>query len=169
MGEMWDDSTCSGGRRGRLARWSARALVGRNRHREDGRDADRRAATAGGRRAPAAAPGACRARGDPGCATGGEREWGDTGGQAAFVDRSAFGVTATGEEVYAAGPVLADAGVVRGMELDINPAWVDGARFTPSATGASVGRPVYPAERTPPTHYLSASSRDRFSWTLRRR
>ena len=47
-------------------------------------------------------------------------EWGDTVGQAAFIDRSAFGVTASGEVVYAAGPrslctlgaVLADAGVV---------------------------------------------------------
>jgi hypothetical protein len=111
----------------------------------------------------------------PGCATGGEREWGDTVGQAAFVDRSAFGVTASGQEVYVAGPalsvctlgaVLADAGAVRGMELDINPTWVAGAYYTPSA-GGLVGHPVYPAEHAPPDHYLSASSRDWFSWTLR--
>jgi hypothetical protein len=112
----------------------------------------------------------------PGCATGGEREWGDTIGQAAFVDRSGFGVTGTGEEVYAAGPalsvctlgaVLTDAGVVRGMELDINPSWVSGAYFTRSGAGAPVGHPVYPAEKVPPTHYLTASSRDWFSWSLR--
>lgn len=113
---------------------------------------------------------------NPGCATGGEHEWGDTIGQAAFVDRSGFGVTASGEEVYAAGPalsvctlgaVLADAGVVRGMELDINPSWVSGAYFTRSGSGAPVGHPLYPAERVPPTHYLTPSSRDWFSWSLR--
>jgi hypothetical protein len=113
---------------------------------------------------------------NPSCATGGAREWGDTVGQAAFIDRSAFGVTATGEEVYAAGPalsvctlgaVLADAGVVRGMELDINPLWVDGVYFTRSGAGTLQGHPLYPAERARPTHYLSASSRDWFSWSLR--
>jgi hypothetical protein len=111
-----------------------------------------------------------------GCATGGEHEWGDTIGQAAFIDRSGFGVTATGEEVYAAGPalsvctlgaVLADAGVVRGMELDINPSWVSGAYFTRSGSGAPVGHPLYPAERVSPSHYLTPSSRDWFSWSLR--
>jgi hypothetical protein len=113
---------------------------------------------------------------NPRCATGGQREWGDTVGQAAFIDRSAFGVTASGEEVYAAGPalsvctlgaVLAGAGVVRGMELDINPLWVDGAYFTRSGSGVLVGHPLYPAEHASPTHYLSASSRDWFSWSLR--
>jgi hypothetical protein len=69
---------------------------------------------------------------------------GDTIGQAAFIDRSGFGVTGTGEEVYVAGPassvctlgmVLADAGVVRGMQLDINPSWVSGAYFIRSRSG----------------------------------
>src|SRR3954452_14681242 len=92
-----------------------------------------------------------KGRVNPGCATGGEHEWGDTIGQTAFIDRSGFGVTATGEEVYAAGPalsvctlgaVLADAGVVRGMELDINPSWVSGAYFTRSGSGGPGGHPA---------------------------
>ena len=82
---------------------------------------------------------------NPVCASGGERDWGDTVGQAAFVDRSGFGITADGHEIYVAGPalsvcglghVLADAGVVRGMELDINPA-LGGRRTSPPATPAA--------------------------------
>ena len=50
-----------------------------------------------------------------------------------------------GVEVYVAGPalsvctlgrILQDAGVVRGMELDINPDWVSGAYFHPHPSGA---------------------------------
>lgn len=114
---------------------------------------------------------------NPACASGGERDWGDTVGQAAFVDRSGFGITADGHEIYVAGPalsvcglghVLADAGVVHGMELDINPAWVDGAYFTPSpSSGDPIGHKLYPSERAAPDHYLTPSSRDWFSWTLR--
>ncbi|HYS37716.1 MAG TPA: hypothetical protein VEO01_19035, partial [Pseudonocardiaceae bacterium] len=57
------------------------------------------------------------------CATGGQAQWGATIGQAAYIDRSAFGVTATGAEVYVGGSalsvctlgrILQDAGVVRG-------------------------------------------------------
>jgi len=54
--------------------------------------------------------------------------------------RSAVGVTANGALVYAAGPaldpwqlaqLLARAGVVRGMELDINPSWPVFAAYAP--------------------------------------
>jgi hypothetical protein len=115
---------------------------------------------------------------NPACARGGQREWGDTVGQAAYVDRSGFGITADGQEIYVAGPalsvcglgeVLADAGVVRGMELDINPDWVDGAYFTANPSGGDpVGHKLYPSEHAAPDHYLTPSSRDWFSWTLRR-
>jgi hypothetical protein len=106
------------------------------------------------------------------CATGGSSTWGSTIGQRAFVDRSGFGVTADGSEVYVAGPALSvctlgrllqDAGVVRGMELDINPSWVSGAYFPDSGAGAR----LYPAERVPPSHYLQASSRDWYAFTDR--
>jgi hypothetical protein len=114
---------------------------------------------------------------NPTCATGGTKEWGSTVGQAAYIHRSAFGVTATGVEVYAAGPalsvctlgrILQDAGVVRGMELDINPDWVSGAYFHDQANGSPASFKLFPAEKVPPSHYLAPSSRDWFAWFVRR-
>jgi len=113
---------------------------------------------------------------NPTCATGGTKEWGSTIGQAAYIHRSGFGVTADGTEVYVGGPalsvctlgrILADAGVVRGMELDINPGWVSGAYFHDHPVGAPTGYALFPAEQVPPTHYLGPSSRDWYSWALR--
>lgn len=113
---------------------------------------------------------------NPTCATGGTREWGSTVGQAAYIHRSGFGVTATGEEVYVGGPalsvctlgqLLADAGVVRGMELDINPNWVSGAYFHDHLSGPPTGYPLFPDERVSPLHYLGNSGRDWYSWLLR--
>lgn len=113
---------------------------------------------------------------NPTCATGGTKEWGSTVGQAAYIHRSGFGVTADGREVYVGGPalsvctlgrILADAGVVRGMELDINPEWVTGAYFHDHPVGAPTGFALFPAERIGPQHYLTPSSRDWYSWLLR--
>lgn len=113
---------------------------------------------------------------NPTCATGGQKEWGNTVGQAAFIQRSGFGVTATGVEVYVGGPALSvcslgrimqDAGVVRGMELDINPAWVSGAYFHDQSGGPPTGFKLFPAERVDPQHYLSPSSRDWLAWFIR--
>lgn len=113
---------------------------------------------------------------EPTCATGGTREWGSTVGQAAYIHRSGFGVTATGEEVYVGGPalsvctlgrLLADAGVVRGMELDINPNWVSGAYFHDNPGSAPTGYPLFPDEKVSPRHYLGPSSRDWYAWLLR--
>ncbi len=110
------------------------------------------------------------------CATGGTREWGATIGQAAFINRSGFGVTASGVEVYVAGPalsvctlgrILQDAGVVRGMELDINPDWVSGAYFHPQPTGQPQSFKLFPDEKVSPRHYFSPSSRDWFAWFVR--
>ncbi len=71
--------------------------------------------------------------------------WGATLGNKPKVWRSALGVTATGALVYVAGPslditqlasLLVDAGVVRGMELDINTDWTCFATYDPTtATG----------------------------------
>lgn len=110
------------------------------------------------------------------CATGGTREWGTTIGQTAFIHRSGFGVTASGVEVYVAGPalsvctlgrILLDAGVVRGMELDINPDWVSGAYFHPQPGGPPQGFKLFPDEKVSPKHYFDASSRDWFAWFTR--
>lgn len=113
---------------------------------------------------------------NPTCASGGPKEWGATIGQKAFIHRSGFGVTASGVEVYAAGPalsvctlgsILQDAGVVRGMELDINPDWVSGAYFHPQPSGAPASFKLFPAEKVSAQHYLAPSSRDWFAWFTR--
>jgi hypothetical protein len=110
------------------------------------------------------------------CATGGTKEWGSTVGQAAYIHRSGFGVTANGTEVYVGGPalsvctlghILADAGVVRGMELDINPEWVSGAYFHDNPVGPPTGFALFPAEKAKPQRYFTPSSRDWFAWLLR--
>ncbi len=112
----------------------------------------------------------------PTCATGGQAQWGATIGQAAYIDRSAFGVTATGAEVYIGGSalsvctlgrILQDAGVVRGMELDINPEWITGTYFHTQPAGPPTGFRLYPTQHPAPTHYLSPSSRDWYAWFLR--
>jgi hypothetical protein len=113
---------------------------------------------------------------NPTCQSGGQVEWGDTIGQAAYIDRSGFGVTADGAEVYVGGPalsvctlgeILRAAGVRYGMELDINPTWVTGVYFHHTGTDALQGFRLYPTEHAPPTHYLLPSSRDWYGWYAR--
>ncbi|MDT7709692.1 MAG: hypothetical protein QOG20_5299 [Pseudonocardiales bacterium] len=85
-------------------------------------------------------------------------------------------MTATGVEVYVGGPalsvctlgrILQDAGVVRGMELDINPNWVSGTYFHPRRGGPPQGFKLFPAEQVAPEHYFSPTSRDWFAWYIR--
>ncbi len=113
---------------------------------------------------------------NPRCGTGGEALWGRTIGTSAYIDRSAFGVTANGAEVYVAGQALSvcsladtlrNAGVVRGMELDINPTWVSGAYFQTPPGGPTHAFRLYPDEQVGPQHYFLPSSRDWYSWTAR--
>jgi hypothetical protein len=65
--------------------------------------------------------------------------WGATLGGGALVWRSGIGVTKNGALVYVGGPslaitslanLLAEAGAVRAMELDINPDWVQYSTYT---------------------------------------
>jgi hypothetical protein len=113
---------------------------------------------------------------NPDCGTGGQQLWGRTVGSAAFIDRSAFGVTADGAEVYVAGRALSvcslaemlrDAGVVRGLELDINPTWVTGAYFQTAPGQPTRAFRLYPDEKVDPQHYYLPSSRDWYSWSAR--
>ena len=112
---------------------------------------------------------------NPSCSSGGD-VWGATLGNNAYIDRSAFGITATGAEVYVGGPalsvctlgrILQDAGVVRGMELDINPDWISGAYFHDQPTGNPQGFRLYPQQKLPATKYFQPSSRDWFGWYAR--
>lgn len=68
--------------------------------------------------------------------------WGATLGNAVYVWRSGLGVTADGALVYVGGPglnitdlaaILARAGCVRAMELDINTTWVNLSTYEPAA------------------------------------
>ncbi len=80
--------------------------------------------------------------------------------------RSAVGIDARGGLVWAGGRLspldLANAlvagGAVRGMQLDINPDWVNFNLYQPGLDGVVHGSPVYGA--TGPDRYLSPNSRD---------
>jgi hypothetical protein len=83
--------------------------------------------------------------------------------------RSAVGVTADGALVYAAGPaldplqlaqLLVQAGVVRGMELDINPSWPVFATYAPPVgvpAGPSNGTSMQPAADQGASTFFEAS------------
>jgi hypothetical protein len=69
--------------------------------------------------------------------------------------------------VCSLGRILQDAGVVRGMELDINPAWVSGAYFHPDGASRPQAFKLFPDEQIGAQHYLQTSSRDFISFDLR--
>ena len=104
---------------------------------------------------------------NPSCASVGG-QWGATLGNASYVARSGIGVTATGALVYVGGPAMSvcslgqlmqAAGVVRGMELDINPAWIRGAYYTHDGGGVVAHKLV--GDVDPPADRLfSVSQRD---------
>jgi uncharacterized protein YigE (DUF2233 family) len=75
-------------------------------------------------------------------------KWGYTLGNKVYVWRSGVGVTADGALVYVGGPamniteladVMARAGAVRAMELDINTDWVNFATYDPPSPTAPAG------------------------------
>ncbi len=113
---------------------------------------------------------------NPTCQSGGTAQWGSTVGQVAFIHRSGFGITASGAEVYVGGPALSvcslgeilhTSGVVRGMELDINPNWVSGAYFHSASQGPPQAVRLFPGEKVAPEHYFSPSSRDWYAFYAR--
>jgi hypothetical protein len=70
------------------------------------------------------------------------------------------------------GKILQAAGVVRGMELDINPDWISGAYFHDGQShdqpsGNPKGFRLYPTQKLPPTKYFQPSMRDWFGWYAR--
>ena len=160
--------------RGRLG---GHRLVGQHQHRRLGHrrgdDAVHR------RRAPEPRPD----RGQRGAGAGPQPNdnyrWGATLGGKVQVWRSGLGVTATGALVYVAGNdlsivdlanVLARAGAVRAMELDINTAWVNFTHFDLNpgvpATEDNGVRLTYD-EETSPSRYFYPLSRDFFTMSVR--
>ena len=108
-------------------------------------------------------------------------QWGFTLGNAVFVWRSGVGITANGALVYVGGPglnittladILARAGAVRAMELDINTDWVNLATYDPRgatapATPAS-GKDLLPEMFGQPSRYFQSWwSRDFFTMSAR--
>jgi len=84
-------------------------------------------------------------------------QWGFTLGNAVYVWRSGLGITAGGALVYVGGPglnittlarILARAGAVRAMELDINTDWVDFATYHPHSP-SGVADPANGTNRPP--------------------
>jgi hypothetical protein len=98
--------------------------------------------------------------------------WGATVGGQVLVWRSGIGVTKDGALVYAAGPglsaysladVLAHAGAVRAMELDINTTWVDYFFFDQASgqpASPATGTKLLPGMVRPPQRYFEGTARD---------
>ena len=96
-------------------------------------------------------------------------QWGFTLGNAVYVWRSGLGITADGALVYVGGPglnittlagILARAGAVRAMELDINTDWVDFATYRPyggsGLAGPANGTNLLPDMYGGPNRYFAA-------------
>ena len=95
------------------------------------------------------------------------RCWGATLGGGSEVARSALGITGDGQLVWAAGEhlspaqlaqALVDAGVVRAVELDINPEWIAGYLYVHHPGGPSAV-PVVPGQLGIPGRLLAPYSR----------
>jgi hypothetical protein len=99
--------------------------------------------------------------------------WGATLGGGPEVARSALGVSATGELVWAGGEQLSVAALaeallaakaVRAVELDINPQWVAGYLYEHRGAGRPPAAiPVVPAQTGIPGTFLEPYSRDFFA------
>jgi hypothetical protein len=95
-------------------------------------------------------------------------KWGATLGGDVFVWRSGVGVDANGNLLYAAGEVdivslanvLARAGAVRAMELDINPGWVSFYTYTGTTPGDIQGQRLLGSINRPNDRYLRTGTRD---------
>jgi hypothetical protein len=104
-----------------------------------------------------------------------DNRWGKTVGNALYVWRSGLGVDAKGNLVYVAGDglsvqslanLLTRAGAVRGMELDINYAWVSFNVFPHNASHqlliAQTAK-LLAGMKKPSTRYLAPDDRDFFA------
>ncbi len=97
--------------------------------------------------------------------------WGATLGGGLYVWRSGIGVTANGDFVYVIGDslsartlaeIMVRAGVVRGMQLDINRWWVSYMWYVPDSTGRLWPKKPVPYPR-PAYRYQQEASRDFFA------
>jgi phosphodiester glycosidase len=112
-----------------------------------------------------------------GLSTDSYQKWGATLGNAVLVWRTGIGVTADGALVYAAGPglsvqslaaVLARAGAVRAMELDINTEWASAMYYTGHGSGRPTPHKLLASMYQGADRYLIPDQRDFFAMYLRR-
>lgn len=117
----------------------------------------------------------------PGLNANDNTKWGATLAGAIYVWRSAVGITADGALVYVGGPdlnitdlanVLARAGAVRGMELDINTDWVNFSVYSPHtpngiASPANGSTLLTSMSGGPERYYQSWWARDFFTLSAR--
>ena len=98
-----------------------------------------------------------------------EASWGATLGGGYYVWRSGIGLTADGRVIFVYGPALnvrelaelmRHAGVVTGMELDINPAWMSFMYYLNAQTSNPKPVALLPTQAQAPNRYYSPSSRD---------
>jgi hypothetical protein len=98
-----------------------------------------------------------------------ETSWGATLGGGYYVWRSGIGITRDGRVIFVYGPalnvrelgeLLRHAGVVTGMELDINPAWMSFMYYLHSQSAHPKPVAMLPNQMQPADRYFSPSSRD---------
>ena len=107
----------------------------------------------------------------PGLLANDHYRWGATLGGEIFVWRSGVGVDAKGNLVYVAGQldivslanVLARAGAVRAMALDINSGWVSAYVYEGTTPADIHGVKLLGAIQRPPNRYLRNGTRDFFA------
>ncbi|MDA8196888.1 MAG: hypothetical protein M0019_06755 [Actinomycetota bacterium] len=94
--------------------------------------------------------------------------WGFSLGNILNTWRSGLGITASGALIYVGGPglspaelgaVLVWAGAIRGMQLDMNPYWVNYIQYTYGQNGLQ-GSDLLPNMNLGPSHYLNGFWRD---------
>jgi len=97
--------------------------------------------------------------------------WGGTVGDVTFVPRSALGITADGQLIWAAGRSLSPRGIAealigvgvrRAVQLDINPVWVAGYLYVHHPRGP-IAVPVMPGQHGIPGRLLRPDTRDFFT------
>jgi len=112
----------------------------------------------------------------PGLSANSGQRWGSTKNQYQYTWRSAVGVDGAGDLLYVGGvnltlralaTALTDAGVVRGMELDIHSAMVSFSSWAPNASGRVEPTRLLPTMTRPADRYLDPDQRDFFYLTLR--
>jgi hypothetical protein len=112
---------------------------------------------------------------NPTCELNNSKEWGYTLGNNAYVPRTGLGMRADGTLIFVNSPattvcslgtLLKSAGVVSGMELDINPEWSIGYYFT-HENGVTTPHISRPDQSQGPDHYFSPQSRDFVAFYLR--